>query len=247
MAWVEFHGAKIKRLKKFSDMRRMLNLSTVEALGLLGSFWGEAIELAEDGDITRWSPDYLCDLTGLKLNPERVWSVLLTTGWIDKTEDGLFLIHDWMEYAKRYLELRYRTNNAEKLAQIAAKHEKTVVSQTVVSPPNQTIPNQPNQPNQTKPDLKEILSQNEVLLSLFSPILREKVLIYLDRVAKKNKSKVLSDGRKNTLLLELTNSKSLCNNDQLFGEALEGAISRDACCIGYINAIIKNKKTQRPR
>lgn len=243
MAWIEFHGATIKRLKKFSDMRRQLNLSAVEGLGLLGSFWGEAIELAEDGDITRWTPEYLCDLTGLKLNPERVWSTLVNCGWIDLTEDGRVLIHDWLEYAGRYLDLRYRTGNPEKLAQIKTKYVQSVIRQTVISPPNLTIP---NQPNHTKPDLKDILSQNAVLLSFFTPILQEKVLIYLDRVSKKNKSKVITEGRKNTLLNELNNARGLCNNDQIFGEALEATIARDACCIGYVNAIVKNKKTKRP-
>lgn len=149
MAWVEFHGAKIKRLKKFNDMKRELNWSTNEALGFLGSFWGEAIELSEDGDISKWSPEYLCELTGLTLNPERLWQTLVRTGWIDMTDDGLYLIHDWLDTAGRYLELRYRKSNPDRLTQIRALYDKPVISLAKAGPPYQ-----PNQPNQTKPTKK---------------------------------------------------------------------------------------------
>jgi len=147
MAWIEFHGATIKRLKKFNDLKRMLNLSTLETMGLLGTFWGEVIELAEDGDISKWDADYLCSTVGLRLNPERVWSAMVTTGWINMTDDGLFLVHDWLEYAWRYLDAKYRTSNPDRLVQIKAKHSKTVFRPSLDGPPNQ-----PNltQPNQTK-------------------------------------------------------------------------------------------------
>lgn len=98
----------------------------------------------------------------------------------------------------------------------------------------------------TKETLKTILSQNEILLVSFGEILGEKIKIYIDRIKNKNKSKVITEGRKNTLLNELSNSRSLCNDDNIFGYALEETIKRDTCCIGYINAIIKNKKTKRP-
>lgn len=253
MAWVEFHGTRIKRLKKFSDMRRQLNWSANEALGFLGSFWGEVIELAEDGDISKWSPEYLCDLTGITLNPERVWETLVRTGWIDITEDGLFLIHDWLKTAGRYLELKYK-NYPETLSVINKKHAQKRVElikgdlgNTTAVPPDLTLPNQPDQPNLTKPNLDDIVAQNRVLLTFFNPILQDKINVYMDRVSKKNKSKVITEGRKNTLLNELINAKSLCNNDNIFGQAVDASIDRDACCIGYVNAVIKNKKTQKPR
>lgn len=242
MAWIEFHGAKIKRLKKFTDMKRELRWSTNEALGFLGSFWGEVIELSEDGDISKWSPEYLCDLTETKLNPERVWQTLVRTGWIDMTEDGLYLIHDWMDTAGRFLEIKYK-NYPDKLKAIQLKHSQKIIE--IIREPleHPKGSNQPDQPNQ--PDLTVILSQNGVLLNSFNSILQEKVKVYLSRVANKNKSKVITEGRKNTLLNELSSARSLCNNDQLFGDALEAAIQRDACCVEYVNAVIKNKKTQK--
>lgn len=151
MAWIEFHSSKIKRLKKFGDLRRLLSWSSNETLGFLGSFWGEAIELSEDGDITKWSPEYLCEITGTTLNPERVWNALVSTGWIDLSEDGSVLIHDWYEYAGRYLELRYRTSDPAKLNLIKEKF-----SQSSVSPPNLTKPNLTKREAFAPPSIEEI-------------------------------------------------------------------------------------------
>jgi len=111
---------------------------------------------------------------------------------------------------------------------------------------NKNVKNEKNEKNVNN-NIAETISQNSVLLSLFSQILQEKIKVYIDRARAKNKSGVITEGRKNTLLNELINSRNLCNNDEVFGYALEGAIKNDACCVGYVNAIIKNKKTARPR
>lgn len=93
---------------------------------------------------------------------------------------------------------------------------------------------------------KNTISQITNLLGSFPDLLTNKVGLYLDRVRLKNKSKVMTEGRKATLLTELFNSKERCKDDGLFGYALDMAINYDACNIGYINAIVKNKKTDRP-
>jgi len=102
--------------------------------------------------------------------------------------------------------------------------------------------------------LKDILKDNIVitqqidnLLTQFSSILQEKIKVYISRVALKNKSKVISDGRKLTLLTELFNAKERCANDDIFGYALDMSINYDACCIGYMNAIIRNKMTEKSK
>jgi hypothetical protein len=120
--WIEFHPLRIKRLQKFGDLRRDLQLSDNEALGLLGSFWGEVMELAEDGDISGWSPAYACERAGSGLNPERVWTALVKHRWIDERADGRRTVHDWLDYAARYLIGKYAGSNKERLVQIWALH-----------------------------------------------------------------------------------------------------------------------------
>ncbi len=106
----------------------------------------------------------------------------------------------------------------------------------------------------TKDNTKDIIKDNTTttleqvttLLGFFNNILKNKAELYLKRVALKNKSGVISDGRKITLLNELINARERAADDNIFGYAVDESIGRDACNIGYINAIIKNKKTQKP-
>jgi hypothetical protein len=85
------------------------------------------------------------------------------------------------------------------------------------------------------------LKIQNLLISFSNKDLVEK---YLEQNALKNKSHTLSPNRRLTLLIELKNCKERCNNDSLFGYAIEGAIKYQACNIGYVNAIIKNQKTK---
>jgi hypothetical protein len=155
MAWIEFHPARLKKLQKFGDLRRALGWNVNETLGFLGSFWGEAIELAETGDISGWGPEYLCDLTGLGLNPQRVWDALVEHGWIDRVDLGRFLIHDWLDTAGKWLIRKYgggaeagRTRLVEIWAlydrDYGAEHpvtRKGPVSDREVALPNLPLPN----------------------------------------------------------------------------------------------------------
>lgn len=121
MAWIEFHPSRIKKLKKFSDLRCDLQWSKTEALGSLGSLWGEVLEVCEDGEITGWTPEYLCDLTDMRGQPLRVWESLVKHRWID-IKDGHVFIHDWLDWAGRYLEAKYRTSKPELLQRIWQLH-----------------------------------------------------------------------------------------------------------------------------
>lgn len=124
MAWIEFHAAKIKRLGKFHSFRKDVNWSVIEALGFLGSFWGETIEVCEDGEVTNWTPEYLAELTGIKDGlAERVWKSLLERGWIDQRDEKL-LIHDWLDYAGLFLTRKYASSvpGRAKLINIWAIH-----------------------------------------------------------------------------------------------------------------------------
>lgn len=120
--WIEFHAARIKRLQKFSDFRKDLSLSVNEALGCLGSFWGEVIEIVESGDITGCSLVYVTEMMGLSLNPERVWTALVKNKWVDVRPDGTRVIHDWLDCAGAYLRGKYAGSNREKLVEIWALH-----------------------------------------------------------------------------------------------------------------------------
>ena len=149
MAWVEFHASRIKKLLKFRDFRKALNWSANEALGFLGSFWGEIIELREDGDITGWNPEYLADLTDAKVDPERLWKAL-ENGWIDKGLNGKVLVHDWLDAAGLFLMRKYSTNNKEELARIWALYGRVYGTSERIANEKRTN-SEPTKPNLTKP------------------------------------------------------------------------------------------------
>jgi hypothetical protein len=122
LAWIEFHPTRIKKLKKFSDFRKAANWSVHEALGFLGEWWGQTLEVSEDGDVSGWDADYLSELIGLGAQvSSRVWEALVTFGWIDKTADGKLLVHDWPDWAGRFLRAKY-SDNRQRLVEIWALH-----------------------------------------------------------------------------------------------------------------------------
>lgn len=128
MAWIKFEAARVKRLEKFYEFRREMGWSVVEALGFLGAFWGEAIEVCESGDVTGWTPGYLSERVGLSGNvSEKAWEALGKHGWLDRKGDRL-LIHDWVDTAGTYLRKRYGGGGAKgraRLAEIWALHSLT--------------------------------------------------------------------------------------------------------------------------
>lgn len=135
-------------MKKFQDFRKEMGWSSIEALGFLGSFWGEVIELAENGDVTGWTPEYVAELTGLKASPVRAWEALASTGWIDH-KDGKVVIHDWLDAAATFLRGKYAKDNRERLVEIWALHGRTYGNPignllgTACTVPNQTLPTKP--------------------------------------------------------------------------------------------------------
>jgi hypothetical protein len=149
MAWIEFHATRIKRLKKFSDFRKSVGWSVHEALGFLGDWWGQTVDVCETGDVTGWTSEYLSELTGIRpqVSPQ-VWDELVKNGWIDKADGGRLLIHDWPDWVGRYLRGKYPENRA-KLVEIWSIHgrvygEKKIADKLPtcnVSEPDTTLPN----------------------------------------------------------------------------------------------------------
>lgn len=120
MAWLEVHTPLIRH-RKLKKMARQLKITPVQALGHLVSLWGCVLELAEDGDISKWSNDDIAEYSLFEGESRHFVGVLLDTGWLDIRRGGGWekkLIHDWWDYAGRYLTTKYRNRNDEKLQQI---------------------------------------------------------------------------------------------------------------------------------
>ena len=77
------------------------------------------MEQQEDGDLSKWSDAFIAESADYTGDPEQFVQALQKYGWLDGKR-----IHDWIDYAKRYLESKYRTNNPQRLHEIWALYGK---------------------------------------------------------------------------------------------------------------------------
>ena len=147
MAWIESHQ-KLERHPKLLDLCHKTGWNLDEAIGKLQRLWWWALDFAEDGDLSKFQPvQYLSRLDGAKL-PDELHKILIDTKFLNEND----LIHDWLDYAGRYLIAKYRTSNSKRLKAIFKKH-KTALNPSKVGLKSGILPNQPNQ--DYLPNIKE--------------------------------------------------------------------------------------------
>ncbi len=115
MSYINVNTA-LTRNRKFRKFKRFLKIEDIEATGYLVSLWVNVLELAEDGEITKWTKEDIAEYAGFVGEPEKFYEALRLNGdgFIDVRKNRVF-IHDWWDYAGKYLTTKYRTHNLEKL------------------------------------------------------------------------------------------------------------------------------------
>lgn len=111
MAWIKSHQ-DLKDHPKLLLLCQMTGLSKSEAIGHIHMFWWWVLSYAEDGDLSKFKGSLSVD--GLKLND------LKACGFVDEDEK----VHDWFDFAGRYLIDKYRTSNPKKLKSIVRKYSR---------------------------------------------------------------------------------------------------------------------------
>lgn len=146
MAWIESHTVLIRH-RKLIELAKELRIRPVYALGHLHSLWHNALEQQEDGDLSSWSDELIAELSEFTGDAPQYVRLLQKHKWLEEK-----LIHDWLDYAGKYLTSKYRTSNPKRLKEIYKKH-KTALSLTKdrLKSAHLTLP---NLPNLTKPDKK---------------------------------------------------------------------------------------------
>lgn len=140
MAWIESHTVLLRH-RKIKELARALRLRPAYVMGHLHSLWHAALEQQEDGDLSSWSDELIAESSDFPGDAPQFVRLLQDTGWLDGK-----LIHDWLDYAGRYLTTKYKTSNPKRLKEIYKKH-KLVFSQTKVEPKSDNL----TLPNLTKP------------------------------------------------------------------------------------------------
>ena len=169
MAWIELHTS-LRNHPKVIMLSTQLGVEKVAVIGHLICLWTWAMEYTEDGDLSRYEPAVIESACEWKGKSGTFYSALL-----GKFIDSDHFIHDWWDYAGKYLTSKYRTHQENKLLDIKRKYElrkgqtkirlKTVKGQRKV-----VLPNQPNQPNQPiySPDSAEFILSELLLKKILS-------------------------------------------------------------------------------
>lgn len=147
MAYIESHTVTIRH-RKLVALAKDLRLKPVYVLGHLHALWHAALEQADDGDLSSWSDEFIAESACYEGNAPQFVSLLQKHIWLNGR-----VIHDWLDYAGKYLrECKYR-RNPKKWEEILKKHNSLkTLYMTETLPVNASKPNQTNQtePNQTK-------------------------------------------------------------------------------------------------
>ena len=112
MAWIEVHQALVRH-RKLYPLAEELRIDRMQALGHLIALWLWAIDNAEDGDLTEFSPAALSEAACWRKKPREFVAALELTGWIDVSDGGSSHLHDWSDYAGRLIDRR-RTDRERK-------------------------------------------------------------------------------------------------------------------------------------
>jgi len=121
---------------------KLTNWTLDETLGKLHRLWWWVLDYAEDGDVKRFAYGIFLTRLDPHTNPTALYSLLVESGWIDKSG----LIHDWLDFAGRYLKGKHHSSNPKKLEAIYRKHKvafrspKGSLKGSLKSPTNLNLP-----------------------------------------------------------------------------------------------------------
>lgn len=174
MAWIESHTVLIRH-RKIIELAKDLRLKPVYVIGHLHALWYATLEQQEDGDLSSWTDEFIAESCCYQGDAPQFVSLLQKHKWLDGK-----VVHDWWEYAGRYLESKYKTSNPKKLHKIMERLSvvglKVALRKPKVSPPNQPdLTNQtlPNQPNLLKAKEPPSPSPQQIFVSAFSKVYTE--------------------------------------------------------------------------
>ena len=144
MGWIESHTVLLRH-RKVLQLSASLSIPPVLVIGHLHALWHAVLEQQEDGDLSTWPNAMIAHAAAFVGDVDLFVTELQQKNWLDGK-----MVHDWLEYAGRYLESKYRTSNPKKLKAIFRKHKtvrSVIYSPTKVGSESPHLPNLPDLPN----------------------------------------------------------------------------------------------------
>lgn len=119
MAWIESH-TNLHRHPKIIKTQRVFGWDNDQAVGKMMKFWHWCLEFADSGVLDAYDAEDIAAVFGVTLDPSALVQRMVAIGWLD--DDPVLRVHDWLDYAGKYLHAKYHTSNPEKLNGIYAAH-----------------------------------------------------------------------------------------------------------------------------
>lgn len=114
MAYIEAQH-RLRNHPKLSRFCRAVNMSRPEAIGTLMMLWWWCLDYAEDGQLARFKDEEIAAGAEVYVDADKFVEALCDSDLMDREERR---IHDWLDYAGRYLIAKYSTSNRKKLVAI---------------------------------------------------------------------------------------------------------------------------------
>lgn len=131
--WIPSHTG-LSGHGKLRKLARLLHTSRAASIGHLHMLWYFAMQQAPDGDITHFEPDHLAEVSEWPGDGEAFLKALIECnvkpggyGFVERTNDGRLLLHDWEEYGGKLVVARRK--NAERMSN--TRRAKTDMQDTV--------------------------------------------------------------------------------------------------------------------
>lgn len=147
MAWIESHQT-LKEHPKTKRLARILSIPQPAVIGHLHCFWWWALDYAQEGDLSKYDEHDIADAAMWDGDAEQFLSAMVDAGYLDD-EEGVYYIHDWMDYAGRLIERRQRDADRKRKERDVRGTSNGHSKESVVTVPNRT------QPNRTVPNQEE--------------------------------------------------------------------------------------------
>ena len=154
--WIESHQ-EILNHPKTIRLSHLMGWSINETIGVLHRFWWWCLSYAEDGNLSKFTEEDINVAVGLNSeNKSKLVDSMINSGLLDKTP--VLRVHDWFDYAGRYLKAKYHETNPRKIEKIRKTYSVPKGSPKGLpkgSPKGRlkesNLPNLPNLPNQPLP------------------------------------------------------------------------------------------------
>lgn len=116
MPWIKILTT-LRNHPKLEVTAKDLRLPAVHLRGHLLTLWLGTLELAEDGDLSRYDDEMIASLAEYKGDADHFVQTLTDRGWLEDRA-----VHDWLDYVGDYLTSKYKSRRRDILDSIWQKH-----------------------------------------------------------------------------------------------------------------------------